>query len=232
MNLALKTEQTFDADAARLTLAHAVKEHRKTAKAVEELKAAVANAERRMAELREGLAEFKSIMSRVAEAASIALRDNAELTTPPELAATKQRHEKALAEIEFAEGGLERLRADLALRTKDLAAAHGPVIEAVNPIAMDVGENLATEVARLESLAAIARAKLTAFSQSGQGGHVQRLGPRAAQILRDKPENAVAPMTNTHLWRRNQSFKKNFVDFRGELEVNADAKLHFSESRS
>ncbi|WGJ15262.1 hypothetical protein QEV83_02880 [Methylocapsa sp. D3K7] len=225
MNLALKTEATSDADAARLTLAHAIKDHRKTAKAVEELKAAVANAERRMAELREGLAEFTSIMSRLAEAASIALRDGAELVTPPELAVTKQRHERALAEIEFAEGGLARLRADLALRAKDLAAAHDRGIEAINPITMDAGESLADEVLRLESLAAVARGKLVAFSKSGQGGCVQRLGPQALQALRNEPENAREVRTNTPQWRKEQNFKKCMVNFRKALEVDANAKL-------
>lgn len=231
MNIAFKTEQEFDADAARKALKNAIAIRLAAARDVEMITLTIANAERRMAELREGLSEFTSIITRMAEAASIALRDGAELVTPPELAVTKQRHEKALAEIEFAEGGLARLRADLALRVKDLAAAHGRVIEAVNLIAMDAGESLAAEVLRLKSLAAVARAKLVAFSKSGQGGCVQRLGPQALQALRNEPENAREVRINTPLWLKEQNFKKCMVDFRKALEVDANAKLSLTTSK-
>ena len=189
----------------------------------------IGDAERRIAKMREGLQEFSTLMDRMAEAASNALRGGAELVTPPGLLEAKSRNQKLLADIEFAEVGLLSLKAQLEQKRRDLAVLTARAIETLEPIIVDEGECLADEVARLEFLAAIARAKLVSFSQSGQGGHVQRLGPRAHEILRDKPENAVPPMTNTHLWRRTRSFKKNFVDFRGELEVNADAKLHFSE---
>jgi hypothetical protein len=230
MNLALKTKQTFDVDAARLTLANAIKDHRKIAKAVEELKTAVANAERRMAELRDELPDFATVVSRVAEAASIALRDGCELVTPPELANAKQRHEEALAQMEFAEGGLARLRADLALRTKDLVVAHDRVIEAINPIAMDAGESLAAEVARLESLAAKARAKLSAFAASGVGRRPQKCGRIAYGVLHTTPENGRSVMTNTPLWILTRDAKKSIVDWRASLEADANAHLNLDDS--
>jgi hypothetical protein len=189
----------------------------------------IADAVSRIEKLKEGLKEFAPLLSEISVAASDALKNNMPLVTPPHLLAAKARHEKLVDEISFAESGLVQLRANLEQKNRDLVILNNRVAEALAPILLDEGERLATEVARLESLAAIARAKLTAFSQSGQGGHVQKLGPHAAQILRDKPPNCEAPMTNTHLWRRTQSFKKSFVEYRQNLEVDAGTRIHFSE---
>ena len=226
MNIAMKTVE-FDADAARKSLKIALSIREDVQCDLENLNAIIADAERRIDKLKEDAQQFSTLMAQMAEAASNALRDNAELTTPPELAGAKQRHQKALEDIEFATVGLDLLKAKREQATRDLAVLAARAKEAAEPLVVDEGECLATEVARLENLAAVARAKLVAFSQSGQHGCVQKLGPCAYTVLRNAPPNSIVPQTNTDLWRRSQTFKKSVIDFRKALEQDANVQLSF-----
>ena len=229
MNIALKTESQFDADAARKALKVALSIRDAAQRDLEKLNSIIADAERRIDKLREDAQQFSTLMAQMAEAASKALRDNAELTTPPELAGAKQRHQKALADIEFATAGLDSSKAKREQITRDVAVLTARAKEAAEPLIVAGGEELATEVSRLENLAAVARQKLLAFSQSGQGGQVQRLGVNAYTVLRNPPPNSLVPQTNSDLWRRSQTFKKSVIDFRSQLEVDAGAQLSFDE---
>ncbi|HEY8007008.1 MAG TPA: hypothetical protein VIE66_09490 [Methylocella sp.] len=228
MNIAMKTVE-FDPIMARKALKKAIAIRDAAQRDLENLNGIIADAERRIDKLREDAQQFSTLMAQMAEAASNALRDNAELTTPPQLAGTKRRHQKAVEDIEFATAGLDSLKAKREQVTRDVAVLTARAKESAEPLVVDEGECLATEVARLESLAAVARAKLVAFSQSGQGGIVQKLGPRAYTVLRNPPSNSIIPQTNTDLWRRSQSFKKSVVDFRNALEADAGAQLSFSD---
>ncbi len=89
----------------------------------------IGDAERRIAKMREGLQEFSTLMDRMAEAASNALRGGAELVTPPGLLEAKSRNQKLLADIEFAEVGLLSLKAQLEQKRRDLAVLTARAIE-------------------------------------------------------------------------------------------------------
>jgi hypothetical protein len=226
MNVQLKPQE-FHSEAARKALSNAIGIRLAAARDVETIGITIADAERRIDKLKEGLQEFSTLMDRVSEAASNALRDGAELETPPGLLEAKARNQKLLADIEFATAGLDSLKAQLEQKRRDLDVLTARAKETAEPLIVAEGEDMAGEVARLESLAAVARAKLFAFSHSGQGGQVQRLGPNAYTVLRDKPPNCTPPMTNTDLWRRTQSFKKSVIDFRNALEQDAGVQLYF-----
>lgn len=225
MNVQLKPQE-FDADAARRALKNAIGIRLTAARDVENISLTIQGAETRIATMKERLNEFTASMANAADLASEALKNGDELVTPPGLVEAKCQHSRLVGDIEFATSGLVQLRATLEQKKRDLEVLTARAIEVLEPIVVTEGEELATEVARLESLASIARSKLVAFSQSGQGGHVQRLGPRAYAVLRNPPPNSIAPQTNTPLWRRQQDFKKSIIDWRAALADDAGAKLN------
>ena len=182
----------------------------------------IRESETRVAKLREGLHEFFDLTTQLAQAASDALKSDAPLITPPNLAEAKARHAKLCDDIEFAEAGLASLRAKRETFVRDLEIHTTRVQEVAAPIIMDTGEWLAQECLTKEHEAAMAREKVRAFMNSTAN---QKLGPLTFKVLNNPPENAGAPMRNTENWHRCQQWKFDFRQWRKELEADANAEL-------
>jgi hypothetical protein len=163
------------------------------------------------------------LINQIAEAASEALKNDAPLVTPTELLESKRRHAKLLEDIEFAEVGIASLRAKREQLVRDLEILTVRVHEAMAPIAMAEGEWLAEAALAKEHEAALARERVRAFAQSNPN---QKLGPLAARMMHNPPENASPPMLNTSNWHRCQQWKTDFREWRNALKRDAGAQLN------
>ncbi|HEY8098234.1 MAG TPA: hypothetical protein VIE65_19410 [Methylobacter sp.] len=228
MNIALK-EPSFDEFAQRRVLKNAIAIRLACSRDVDQIGVTIADAERRIAKMREELSGFTTLLNSAADFASEALRNGSELSPPADLIAAKKKHEHLLEKITFAESGLLSLKAQLSQKENDLVVLSLRVNEAVEPLVCDTGEQLAEEVFRLELAAGAARAKLRALSMSGQNGRVQKLGVLAYRILKNLPENAREIQINTPLFLKEQHCKKAIIDWRKCLEVDSNAKLNLDD---
>lgn len=221
MNLAIK-EPVFDVAAARKALARAIEIKRATERDIDTVTIIIRESETRIEKMREGLHEFSDLTTQLAQAASDALKSDAPLVTPPNLAEAKARHAKLVDDIEFAEAGLASLRAKREQYVRDLAIHTTRVSEAATPIVNDVGEFLAEDCLAREHEAALVREKVRAYVNSSAN---QQLGPLVYRVMNNLPENAGAPKRNTKNWHRCQQWKFDFALWRKELEANANAEL-------
>lgn len=225
MNIALKDEATFDAEAQRRILKNAIAIKLAAARDCDQITITIHDAETRVAAMREELNEFKMVLNSVADFASEALKNNTELSPPADLLEAKKNHEHLLGQITFAESGLVSLKSQLEQKKRDLAVLEARTIEALEPIVIAEAEEMAEDLILLEHRSAVARAKLRAFALSGTNGRVQKLGPLAYKTLKGPPENSVAPMSNTRLWRFEQEAKRVIAAWRASLQADANARL-------
>ncbi len=228
MNVQLKPQE-FDVTAARKALARAIEIKRATGRDIDQMTIVIRESETRIAKLCEQLQEFSDLTVQIAEAASDALKNDAPLVTPARLAESKQRHQKLLSDIEFAEAGIASLRAKREQYVRDLEILTTRVNEAAAPIIMDMGEWLAQDVLEKEHEAALAREKVRAFAMTNPN---QKLGPLAFKVMTNPAENCAAPLLNTANWHRCQRWKQDFREWRAVLDFDANAILALSGDES
>jgi hypothetical protein len=222
----IQSQPEYNDIVARRALAKAIFAHKAKLAELTDLRAAIEQAEAKLAGMAEAIEKSAHVEDQVAELAANALRSGKEVSQRSPAWKAKQERDELIADHALLKTGFTRLQARANGLENEVAAVHAVVIEMREPIIQATLTRLAEELSLKESDAAAMRARLRGFSMCGNGPVVQKLPWLARNLLGNQPQNAAHPQTNSPGHFKVQREKQAFQDWKKQLENDASAILN------
>jgi hypothetical protein len=220
------TAVDYDDIACRKHLAKAIAAHQAKLAELADLRAAISQAEAKLAGLQETIEKSAHVEDQVAELAADALRSGRDVSERSPAWKAKEKRDDLIADHKLLMVGFERLRARASGLENEVEAEHVELLRVREPIIQNMLSILADELAMKESEAATLRARLYGFSVCSNGPVLQKLPWLARNLLGNQPQNAAHPQTNSVGHFKVQKEKSEFIAWKKQLESDADARLN------